>query len=388
MAIASLAAADVTDLAVASEDSTRSGPDRHLSIKIALRESEGFSVEAEFDAGPGFTMILGPSGSGKTTLLDCIAGLIRPDSGRIAIGASVLFDANSGVDVRVAERRLGYLFQNLALFPHLTVEQNVRYGIAKQKPHERQRRMMALLESFRIAHLIGRKPGEISGGERQRVALARALVTDPVCLLLDEPLTALDNSSKSKILDDLRKWNAAHRIPILYVTHAPEEAFALGERVVVLEAGRVVARGMPQEVLKSPRRETIAQIVGFENVFDATVTSLMEAQGTMLCRLPGNHLELEVPLTRAAAGSAVRIAVRAGDIMIAAEKPYGLSARNTFEGRVTEIRREGVTVIAMIDSGVTFEVHVTPSAAEELKLAPGRQVWLVLKTYSCSLVER
>ncbi len=386
VAIASLAAADVTDLAVAS--STRSSPDSRLSIKIARRGSEGFSVEAEFDAGPGFTMILGPSGSGKTTLLDCIAGLIRPDSGRIAIGASVMFDADARIDLPVADRRLGYLFQNLALFPHLTVEQNVQYGIAKQKPQERQRRMMALLESFRIAHLIGRKPGEISGGERQRVAIARALVTDPVFLLLDEPLTALDNSTKAKILDDLRKWNAAHRIPILYVTHAPEEAFALGERVVVLEAGRVVAQGMPQEVLKSPRRETIAQIVGFENVFDATVTSLMEVQGTMLCRLPGNHLELEVPLTNASVGSAVRIAVRAGDIMIAAQRPHGLSARNTFEGRVNEIRREGVTVIVMVDSGVTFEVHITPSAAEELGLAPGRQVWLVLKTYSCSLLER
>ncbi len=358
-----------------------------MSVAVARRVSSAFSLQAEFEAGPGFTMILGPSGGGKTTLLNCVAGLARPDAGRIAIGDRVLFDKGAGIDAPVSSRRLGYLFQNLALFPHLTVEQNVQYGIARLDAPERERRMNSLLESFRITHLRGRKPAEISGGERQRVALARSLVTDPAVLLLDEPLTALDTSTKSKILDDLRQWNAEHRIPILYVTHAPEEAFALGERVIVMEAGRVIAQGMPQQVLKSPRHETIAQIVGFENVFDATVTALMEAQGTMLCRLRGNHLDLEVPLTDAAPGSFVRIAVRAGDIMMASERPRGLSARNTFEGRLVELRRAGVTVVAMVDSGVTFEVHLTPGAVEELKLAPGKKVWLVLKTYSCSLVE-
>jgi len=361
--------------------------DRVLSLSIAHRTSHEFAVAARFDAAPGFTMVLGPSGSGKTTLLECIAGFARPDSGRIAIGDRVLFDSEARIDVPVAERRLGYLFQNLALFPHLSVDQNIKYGIAKLPAAEQERRMTSMLESFRIGHLRDRRPGEVSGGERQRVALARSLVTDPAVLLLDEPLTALDASAKSKIIDDLRQWNAEHRIPILYVTHAPEEAFALGERVIVMEAGRVVAQGMPQEILKSPRRETVAQIVGFENVFDATVTALMEAQGTMVCRVGRNHLELEVPLTRASVGEAVRVAVRAGDIMLAAERPHGLSARNTFEGRVTEIRRAGVTVIVMIDSGVTFEVHVTPAAAEQLGLAPGRGVWAILKTYSCSLIE-
>jgi len=162
----------------------------------------------------------------------------------------------------------------------------------------------------------------------------------------------------------------------------------MGERVIVLESGRVVAQGMPNQVLKWPARETVAQIVGFENVFDATVVARLEAQGTMLCRAGSNHLELEVPLTDAAVGAPVRIAVRAGDIMLAGERPRGLSARNTFQARVVEVRRAGATVIVMVDSGVSLEVHVTPAAAEELQLAPQRLVWLVLKTYSCSLVER
>ncbi len=369
------------------DDPSRGGAGAVLSVNIARRLAD-FTLEAAFEAPPGFTMLLGPSGGGKTTLLNCIAGLVRPGRGRIALGGDVLFDSQSRIDVLVQKRRVGYVFQNLALFPHLTVAQNVQYGIMRIPAAERRARMMALLESFRIPHLADRKPGQISGGERQRAALARSLVTDPAVLLLDEPLVALDNAAKARILDDLRAWNAAHSIPIVFVTHAPEEAFALGERVVVLESGRVVAQGLPQEVLTAPRHETVAQIVGFENVFDAEVTALHENQGTMLCRLERSGCELEVPLTRTEPGAAVRVAIRAGDIMIATEHAHGLSARNTIAGKVQSVRREGVTVVLRVDAGVTFEVHVTPSAAEELELIPGRQVWLVIKTYSCNLIER
>jgi molybdate transport system ATP-binding protein len=361
--------------------------DQLLSVRITHRLSNSFALEAAFEAAAGFTMILGPSGSGKTTLLNCIAGLERPDSGRIALGARVLFDSDERINVPVAQRRLGYVFQNLALFPHLTVAQNVQYGIAKLPAEERQARMITMLESFRIAHLISRKPGEISGGERQRVALARSLVTNPAAMMLDEPLTALDNSTKSKILDDLRAWNASHEIPILYVTHSPEEAFALGERVVVLEDGRILVQGMPQYVLTTPRHETIAQVVGFENVFDATVKSMAETQGTMLCQLDDSATHLEVPLGHAEIGARLRIAIRAGDIIIASDQPHNLSARNSFQGRVLSIRREGVRVIVMIEAGATFEVHLTPAAINALQLEDGKQVWLVIKTYSCNLVE-
>jgi molybdate transport system ATP-binding protein len=365
----------------------RPAADSALSVDVVKRLNS-FTLQANLQAPAGFTMLLGPSGGGKTTLLNCIAGLVRPDAGRIAIGSKVLFDSAAGIDLPVAQRRLGYLFQDLALFPHMTVAQNVRYGIAKLPAAPRQARMMALLKSFRIAHLAGRKGAEISGGERQRAALARSLVTDPDVLLLDEPLTALDTATKSKIVDDLRAWNTARAIPIVFVTHSPQEAFALGEWVVVIEAGQVVAQGMPQEVLTSPRHETVAQIVGFENVFDAAVTALHEHQGTMLCRLESSDCELEVPLARTEVGCEIRIAIRAGDIMIAAERPHGLSARNTLRCCIQSIRREGVTVILGVDAGVIFEVHITPSAVDELRLVPGREVWLVIKTYSCNLVQR
>lgn len=361
--------------------------DKRLSVRIGHRLSHSFVLDAAFEASAGFTMILGPSGGGKTTLLNCIAGLVRPGQGRIALDARVVFDSDQRIDMPVAERRLGYVFQNLALFPHLTVAQNVQYGIAKVPAEQRRARMMTMLESFRVAHLIARKPTELSGGERQRVALARSLVTNPAALLLDEPLTALDHATKSKILDDLRAWNAAHEIPILYVTHSPDEAFALGERVVVLEAGRILAQGMPHDVLTTPRHETIAQVVGFENVFDATVKSIADTQGTMLCQLDGSATHLEVPLGHAEIGSRIRIAIRAGDIIIASDQPHNLSARNSFQGRVLSIRREGARIIVMIEAGATFEVHLTPGAIDALKLENGKPVWLVIKTYSCNLVE-
>ena len=217
--------------------------------------TQNFLLEVAFHAAPGFTILFGPSGAGKTTLLDCISGLTTPDSGRIAVGDRVLFDGTQRVNLPVAKRRVGYVFQDLALFPHLSVEVNVEYGLAHLPKADRAAKSSAILQAFRIPHLSHRYPREISGGESQRAALARTLVTDPAVLLLDEPLAALDAPTKSKIIDDLRQWNQAHRIPILYVTHSREEVFALGVHVLVLDAGRIVAQGTPHEVIAAPQQE-------------------------------------------------------------------------------------------------------------------------------------
>jgi len=357
-----------------------------LEVRV-LKKLGGFGLDAEFRAAPGFTILFGSSGAGKTTLLHCIAGLHSPDAGRVAVGGLVLFDSRLRINVPVRRRAMGYLFQTLALFPHLSVEQNVTYGIVRMPHRQLRDRTSGILESFRLAHLLQRKPSEISGGERQRVALARSLVTEPKVLLLDEPLSALDAATKSSIVADLRAWNAARGIPILYVTHSSAEAFALGERIVVLDSGQVRAEGTPQQVLSAPRHETIAQLAGFENIFDATVTSTHPDHGTMRCRLGNSGVELEVPLGKAEAGSPVRIAIRAGDIMAAADRPRGLSARNTLQGNLIQIERRGVTMIALVEAGVRFEVHLTPDACKELHLQTGCAVWLVIKTYSCHLVE-
>src|SRR5437868_6479832 len=202
------------------------------SLRKSFVSSEReFYLDVVFNAAPGFTILFGASGSGKTTLLNCVAGLNTPDTGRIAIGDRVLFDETSRIDVPIAKRRVGYVLQDLALFPHLTVEQNAEFGLAHLSRAERKERARAMLREFHVEHLHHQRPDKISGAERQRVALARSLVTDPCVLLLDEPLAALDPTTKAKILDDLRRWNQAHHIPILYVTHSREEVLALGERV-------------------------------------------------------------------------------------------------------------------------------------------------------------
>ncbi|MBZ5599663.1 MAG: molybdenum ABC transporter ATP-binding protein [Acidobacteriia bacterium] len=362
-----------------------SGGGDALTVEIRKRFANGggFALEVSFAALPGITIVFGPSGAGKTTLLDCIAGLATPDSGRIAIAGRNFFgDAN----LAVQHRRIGYVFQDLALFPHLSVEKNVQYGISALAVSARRQRTDAILQSFRISHLRGRKPGEISGGERQRVALARALVTDPCVLLLDEPLAALDATTKSNIIDDLRAWNQAHRIPILYVTHSREEVFALGERVMVLENGRIVAQGTPHEVMSAPRQETVALLAGFENIFDATVVAAHEDRGTMTCRLAGSNVELETPLIRADVGSALKVGIRAGDILLATILPSGLSARNVIPGKVVSLTQHDVIVTARVDCGMEMAVHLTLAARDSLHLQPGREVWLVVKTHSCHLM--
>ena len=353
--------------------------------QFASNGAPGFQLDVDLALPPGISILFGPSGSGKSTLLHCIAGLERPEAGRIAANSRVFFDSAQGVDLPVAQRMVGYLFQELALFPHLTAQENIEYGLGRLERGERRRRSHALAESFHIAPLLARYPREISGGERQRVALARALVIQPQVLLLDEPLSGLDASTRSKIIEDLRAWNAAQRIPIVYVTHARDEVHALGERVVVLEDGRVLAQGVPLEVLEAPRHETIAQLAGFENLFDATVTAVHAAHGTMTCRLQGSAVDLEVPLARREAGARVRLAVRAGDILLATRPPTHLSARNLLAGTLVSLAQAGVTVVAQVDCGTRVEVHLTPGARDALQLALGQPVWLVLKTHSCHL---
>jgi molybdate transport system ATP-binding protein len=346
-----------------------------------------FLLDLELEAPPGITILFGPSGAGKSTLLDCIAGLTRPDAGRIAIDGEVVFDSEKNVNVPPQRRQVAYVFQSLALFPHMTVEANVAYGLRDAPEQARTARVAEILEMFRVEKLRARKPPEISGGEKQRAALARSLVTLPRVLLLDEPLTGLDAELKASIIDDLRAWNVAHKIPILYVTHSRDEVDALGERAIALEHGKIISEGTPREVLDAPRRRRLAQAAGFENLLSGTVMDLREPDGVMRVRLADAACEIEVPLGHAAPSDRVRIAIRAGDILLATEAPRALSARNVLEGKIVSLERRGTLVVARVDCGAAFTVHVTPGAERTLDLAAGKKVWLVLKTHSCHFVE-
>ena len=346
-----------------------------------------FEVRADLRLDPGITILFGPSGAGKSTVLDCIAGLLKPASARIVLNGQVLHDTDTNTFVPPQRRHLGYLFQEPALFPHLTVEQNVAFGLQDLDPADRINRAQDLLTAFRVERLARRKPAEISGGEAQRVALARAMATSPRAVLLDEPLKGLDAELKSAIVDDLRGWNRIRQMPILYVTHQRDEVDALGERVVAIDRGQIVAEGAPHTVLDAPRKKRLAYAAGFENHVSAVVQDIREPDGVMRVRLAGSETELEVPLAYAEVGNRVHVAIRAGDILLATRRPEGLSARNLLEGTISSLEKNGTTVVCRVNAGAMFLVHITPGAVRSLELASGRGVWLVIKTHSCHLVE-
>jgi molybdate transport system ATP-binding protein len=350
-------------------------------------QASAFELNVYCQLENGITILFGASGAGKTTLLDVIAGLRAPQSGRIAIGDRILFDSEKGINLPVKARNLGYVFQDLALFPHLNVEANVRYGLATRRLEKAEERAETVMASLGILSLRERRPAELSGGERQRVALARALVIRPSILLLDEPLAALDLPVRMKIAEDLRRTIQAEPLPVIYVTHSRDEVFMLGEKLLVLERGNLIAQGTPHEVMSAPRSETVAQLAGFENIFDAQVSATHPDRGTMSCRIGSRGVELETPLVQAEAGSKMRVGISAGDVLLAASQPSGLSARNILPGRLVSLAQRDAMVLARVDCGVEFAVHLTMSACESLALRPGRQVWLIVKTHSCHLLD-
>lgn len=352
----------------------------------------GFVLDVEFAAPPGVTILFGASGSGKTQTLLSVAGLTRPDEGHIAVQGETLFDSSRGFSLPVSRRRAGYVFQSLALFPHMTAQANVEFAAHDLPRRERRERACALLERFGVGHTAARRPREISGGEAQRVALARALASEPRMLLLDEPLSALDEPVKLSIMSDLREMNRRLNLPILYVTHSRDEALALGERALVFERGRIVATGEPHEVFVSPASLGVARLAGVENIFEGVVKSRDESAGTMLVELKNDEgaasLGVEVPLGRAGVGGCVTIAVRSGDVLLATEEPRGLSARNVLRGRVAAVeRRSSETLVRVECGGVVWAASVTPQSLGELSIEVGREVWLAFKTYSCRIFD-
>jgi molybdate transport system ATP-binding protein len=241
-------------------------------IEVRLRKSlPGFALEVEWSAGDGVAVLFGPSGAGKSLTLQCLAGLVRPDAGRVVVDERVLFEADAGVDLPPQQRRVGYVFQGYALFPHLTVAGNVGFGLRDRSREERQRRVAEVLGRLGMAGLAERYPSDLSGGQRQRVALSRALAPDPALLLLDEPLSALDLPLRRALRDELRAILADWGTAAVVVTHDFTEAYRLGDRIVVYEEGRVIQAAPKAELLWQPASQGVARVMGLSNILQGTV---------------------------------------------------------------------------------------------------------------------
>jgi molybdate transport system ATP-binding protein len=241
-----------------------------LEVRLQKR-LPGFALDVEWGAGDGVAVLFGPSGAGKSLTLQCLAGLVRPDGGRVVVDGRVLFDSAAGVDLAPQRRRVGYVFQGYALFPHLTVAANVGFGLRDRRRPERARRAAEVMARLGIDGLAHRFPDELSGGQRQRVALGRALATDPALLLLDEPLSALDLPLRRALRDELRAVLADWGTAAVVVTHDFTEAYRLGDRIVVYEEGRVIQAAPRAELLWQPASQAVARVMGLVNVLQGTV---------------------------------------------------------------------------------------------------------------------
>ena len=357
-----------------------------LVASFLRRHSPGVSVRAdlELDAGDNRVMVLfGPSGSGKTTILRCLAGLDRPQEGFIRFGEEVWFDAAAGINRPPQQRRLAYVSQDYGLFPHLTVEQNIRFGMdgAVADPHDR---VETILRTVHLEGMARRFPGQLSGGERQRVALARALARDPRLILLDEPLAALDLPLRDPMRRELRQFLRSIDVPSVVVTHDRVDALTLGDRMAVLSGGYIRQVGPVHEVFSRPDRSG-RRSVGRSG--DGRAGEIVEsADGLVTVRVGASHSPGGASCRRSA--RSVFVCIRAEDVILETSPRGDVSARNQLTGRVTAIQPEGGVVRVTVDCGFSLSALITRPACDELRLTEGSTVTAVVKATAVHLIPR
>jgi molybdate transport system ATP-binding protein len=359
--------------------------ERSLSIDVERRFPGAAPIRARAELPlDGVAVLFGPSGAGKTTVLRLLAGLDRPDAGTVRVGDETWSDASRGIHLRPQARRVGFLFQDHALFPHLDVAANVGYGLTELPRREREVRVGEVAGRLRVSDLLGRMPGELSGGQRQRVALARALAPRPRLLLLDEPLSALDAPTREALRGELRGWLKESGIPAVVVTHDRVEALALGDRLVVLSEGGVHQVGPVLEVFGKPADVVVARLVGTENVLPVELSRRQDG----LAVVRAGRLEL-VAMDPGGLGQEAFACVRAEDIVLEEARGVATSARNHIEATVSDRAEEGPLVRIGLDcGGVRLVALVTRPSAERFSLWPGRQVVALVKAPAVRLLPR
>ncbi len=349
-----------------------------LSVEIAHPFGD-FALDAAFEAPEGVTALFGRSGAGKTTVVNAVAGLLRPQRARIVLGERVLCDTQAGIRLPPHKRRIGYVFQEGRLFPHLSVAANLAYParMAGRRPDRAE--TDRIVEMLGIGPLLGRRPGALSGGEKQRVALGRALLAAPDMLLMDEPLAALDAGRKAEILPHIERLRDEFRMPILYVSHALEEVARLATTVVLLEEGRVTRAGPAEALFADP---DLAPRFGLREAGALLTGRVVAHHDDGLSEIAVSGGTLYLPRVEAAAGARMRVRIEAQDVILSRDRPEGLSALNILPATVTEVKLgTGPGVIVQLRSGEEMILaRLTRRSAEALGIRPGLDCHAIVKS--------
>jgi molybdate transport system ATP-binding protein len=354
-------------------------------LQVALRHrfpgQDGFSLDAAFTApSSGVTAIFGPSGCGKTTILAAVAGLLRPQAGRVELGGRVLFDDRERIALPPEKRRCGMVFQEARLFPHLSVETNLRYGLRRAPRGAEGPDFGGVVALLGIGHLLHRRPAGLSGGEKQRVALGRALLSRPELLLMDEPLAALDTARKAEVLPFLARVRDTLRIPVLYVTHALDEVDRLADALVLMEGGRVLASGGVEALSARTDLPILLDRRDAGAVLACTVLSHDPGRGLTHFAFPGGQLIAR--LERASTGSAARLRIRARDVSVATVEPKGLSVQNVLPAVLDSIEpgQPHEALLRLRVGPSLLLARVTRDTVSRLGLTPGMPLWALVKS--------
>ncbi len=355
-------------------------------IEIAIEKKLGnFTLDARLDAPEsGVTALFGRSGMGKTSVINALAGLLRPDRGRIVVGGTTLFDSERRINLPPEKRRLGYVFQEARLFPHYSVRGNLLYGAKSDSKEHGGPNFDTVVELLGIKDLLARRPADLSGGEKQRVAIGRALLASPRLLLMDEPLASLDEARKNEIMPFIERLRDELKLPIFYVSHEMEEIIRLADLLVLLDAGKVAASGSVEELTNRLDLWPLTGRYEAGSVIRTVLRGHDTTFGLSELAFPGGRLRvtrLSLPL-----GTPIRVRIRARDVVVATEKPAHLSIRNAFAGKVVEIAPpRGPQIDLKLDIGSAEEpvmlwARITQRACQELQLAPGRPIFALVKT--------
>ena len=357
-----------------------------MSLVVDIRHRlAAFSIDASFACDRGVTALFGRSGSGKTSLVNIVAGLSKPDTGRITLEDDVLFDSESGIFTPAHRRRFGYVFQEARLFPHLSVRRNLGYGRWFSGRSSKGPQFERIVDLLGIGALLDRSPANLSGGEKQRVAIGRALLSNPRLLLMDEPLAALDEERKAEILPYLERLRDEADMPIIYVSHSVAEVARLAGKVVILEHGRVSAAGDAAAMLSLPSALSTIERREAGALIDGTIETVDQGNGIATIRAGG--VLIRVPQLTGAIGKPVRLQIAARDVMLATSRPEGLSALNILPGTITEIGMpmEGSVDVRLDCGGVTIVSRITALSREMLGLVPGMPVHAIVKSVALDM---